>query len=245
MSGRAPTRVDEALLEQHEFRPVAEDRPGRDVVSCGRAEEYTVRIVDPATREVLPAGRVGEIWLRGPSVAQGYWDREEATAEAFGVSTLDGDTGYVRTGDLGTLHDGEIYVTGRLKEMLILRGRNIYPQDVEHGLRHLHPELVGLFGAAFAVPVAGADGADGATEEQLVVVHEVRGSVGADELPRLAARVRGGIARDFSVRPAAVALVRRGAVLGTTSGKIQRAAMRAQYLDGLMESRHLDGPPAA
>ncbi|MFB9539892.1 MULTISPECIES: fatty acyl-AMP ligase [Streptomyces] len=238
----AVTRVDETLLERHEFRPVTEGRPGREVVSCGRAEEYTVRIVDPATREVLPAGRVGEIWLRGPSVAQGYWGREDATVETFGVSTLAGDTGYVRTGDLGTLHDDEIYVTGRLKEMLILRGRNIYPQDVEHALRRLHPELVGLFGAAFAVPVAGADGA---TEEQLVVVHEVRGSVGAEELPRLAARIRGGIARDFSVRPAAVALVRRGAVLRTTSGKIQRAAMRAQYLDGLMESRHLDGPPAA
>ncbi|MFF6880496.1 fatty acyl-AMP ligase [Streptomyces sp. NPDC012474] len=238
----AVTRVDETLLEQHEFRPVGEGRPGRDVVSCGKAEEYTVRIVDPASREVLPAGRVGEIWLRGPSVAQGYWGREDATVETFGVSTLAGDTGYVRTGDLGTLHDDEIYVTGRLKEMLILRGRNIYPQDVEHALRRLHPELVGLFGAAFAVPVAGADGT---TEEQLVVVHEVRGSVGADELPRLAARIRGGIARDFSVRPAAVALVRRGAVLRTTSGKIQRAAMRAQYLNGLMESRHLDGPPAA
>ncbi|MFJ4818358.1 fatty acyl-AMP ligase [Streptomyces sp. NPDC088801] len=238
----AVTRVDETLLEQHEFRPVGEGRPGRDVVSCGKAEEYTVRIVDPASREVLPAGRVGEIWLRGPSVAQGYWGREDATVETFGVSTLAGDTGYVRTGDLGTLHDDEIYVTGRLKEMLILRGRNIYPQDVEHALRRLHPELVGLFGAAFAVPVAGADGT---TEEQLVVVHEVRGSVGADELPRLAARIRGGIARDFSVRPAAVALVRRGAVLRTTSGKIQRAAMRAQYLNGLMESRHLDGQPAA
>ncbi|MET9522752.1 fatty acyl-AMP ligase [Streptomyces coeruleorubidus] len=238
----AVTRVDETLLEQHEFRPVTEDRPGREVVSCGRAEEYTVRIVDPATREVLPAGRIGEIWLRGPSVAQGYWGREDATVETFGVSTLAGDTGYVRTGDLGTLHHNEIYVTGRLKEMLILRGRNIYPQDVEHALRRLHPELVGLFGAAFAVPVAGADGA---TEEQLVVVHEVRGSVGADELPRLAARIRAGIARDFSVRPAAVALVRRGAVLRTTSGKIQRAAMRAQYLDGLTESRHVDGPRAA
>ncbi|GAA2347947.1 fatty acyl-AMP ligase [Streptomyces kunmingensis] len=238
----AVTRVDEAALEQHEFRPVTEDRAGRDVVSCGTAEEYTVRIVDPATREALPKGRVGEIWLRGASVAQGYWGREEATRSTFGVSTLDGDTGYVRTGDLGTLHAGEIYVTGRLKEMLILRGRNIYPQDVEHALRRGHPELVGLFGAAFAVPVATADGG---TEEQLVVVHEVRGSVGAGELPLLAARIRGNIARDFSVRPAAVALVRRGAVLRTTSGKIQRAAMRAQYLDGLLESRHLDGPQAA
>ncbi|MFI8889325.1 fatty acyl-AMP ligase [Streptomyces paradoxus] len=238
----AVTRVDETLLEQHEFRPVAEGRPGRDIVSCGRAEEYTVRIVDPATREVLPAGRIGEIWLRGASVAQGYWGREDATAETFGVSTLAGDTGYVRTGDLGTLHDDEIYVTGRLKEMLILRGRNIYPQDVEHALRRLHPELVGLFGAAFAVPVPGADGA---TEEQLVVVHEVRGSVGPDELPRLATRIKAGLARDFSVRPAAVALVRRGAVLRTTSGKIQRAAMRAQYLDGRTETRHVGGAPAA
>ncbi|MGY0017665.1 fatty acyl-AMP ligase [Streptomyces sp. YJ-C3] len=238
----AVTRIDESRLERHEFHPVGEGRPGRDVVSCGTAQEYAVRIVDPTTREALPHGRIGEIWLRGSSVAQGYWGRADATRETFGVSTLDGDAGYVRTGDLGTLHDGEIYVTGRIKEVLILRGRNIYPQDVEHGLRRQHPELVGLFGAAFAVPVATGDGG---TEEQLVVVHEVRGSVGADELPRLAARIKGGIARDFSVRPAAVALVRRGAVLRTTSGKIQRAAMRAQFLDGGLVSRHLDGAQAA
>ncbi|MGX1756532.1 fatty acyl-AMP ligase [Streptomyces lydicus] len=235
------TRIDEARLENHEFRPVGEDRPGRDVVSCGTAEEFDVTIVDPATREALPAGRIGEIWLRGPSVARGYWGREDATHETFGVSTTAGDVGYVRTGDLGTLHDGEIYVTGRIKEILILRGRNIYPQDVEHGLRQQHPELVGLFGAAFAVPVPAGDGG---TEEQLVVVHEVRGSIAADELPRLATRIKAGIARDFSVRTAAVALVRRGAVLRTTSGKIQRAAMRTRFIDGLLESRHLDGKAA-
>ncbi|WP_228989525.1 fatty acyl-AMP ligase [Streptomyces sp. DH8] len=241
VSGTGPreltvTRVDEGALEEHAFTPVDADRAGRPVVSCGAALDYDVAVVDPATLAALPPGRVGELWLRGPSVARGYWDRPEATAAAFGARTAQGDGGYVRTGDLGTVHDGDLYVTGRIKELIILRGRNIYPQDIEHFLRAGHEELAGLFGAAFLVPVTTADGE---VDEQLVVVHEVRGGVRPDALGPLAERIRADVTRAFSVRPGAVALVRRGAVLRTTSGKIQRAAMREQFLAGGLDARHL------
>ncbi|MFD3973415.1 fatty acyl-AMP ligase [Streptomyces cyaneofuscatus] len=241
VSGTGPreltvTRVDEAALEEHAFSPVDADRPGRPVVSCGAALDYDVAVVDPATLAALPAGRVGELWLRGPSVARGYWDRPEATAATFGARTAQGDGGYVRSGDLGTVHDGDLYVTGRIKELIILRGRNIYPQDIEHFMRAGHEDLVGLFGAAFLVPVRTDDGE---VDEQLVVVHEVRGGVRSDALGPLAERIRADITRAFSVRPGAVALVRRGAVLRTTSGKIQRAAMRELFLAGGLSARHL------
>lgn len=242
ISGTGPreltvSHIDEERLERHEFHPVSLAESGRDVVSCGAAAAYDVRVVDPGTREVLPDGRIGEIWLRGPSVAQGYWGREDATRETFRVETADGDGGYVRSGDLGTVHDGEIYVTGRIKELIILRGRNIYPQDVEHFLRVEEDELVGLFGAAFVVPVQLPDGG---VEEQLVVAHEVRGGIKEDGLRELATRIKAHIARGFSVRPGAVALVRRGGILRTTSGKIQRAAIRETFLKGALESRYLD-----
>lgn len=243
ISGTGPrdltvAHIDEDALAAHAFTPVPLDRPGRDMVSCGPATAYDVRIVDPRSRESLPVGRVGEIWLRGPSVAQGYWGREDATREIFGSATADGDGGYVRSGDLGTVHDGEIYVTGRIKELIILRGRNIYPQDVEHYVRARQPALVGLFGAAFVVPVPTAEGG---TEEQLVVAHEIRGAGG--DLKALAAAIKADVARGFGVRPGAVALVRRGGVLRTTSGKIQRAAMRDLFLSGALQARHLDAGP--
>ncbi|MGW0563340.1 fatty acyl-AMP ligase [Streptomyces sp. NPDC003016] len=230
------SHLDEERLERHEFHPVSPAEPGRDVVSCGSARAYDVRIVDPRTLEVLPAGRIGEIWLRGESVAQGYWGREDATRETFGVRTADGDGGYVRSGDLGTVHDGEVYVTGRIKELIILRGRNIYPQDVEHFLRAQESDLTGLFGAAFVVPVQNAEGG---AEEQLVVAHEVRGGISQDGLKELAGRIGAGVSRGFSVRPGAVVLVRRGGILRTTSGKIQRAAIRETFLQGRLESRYL------
>ncbi|MFF6850509.1 fatty acyl-AMP ligase [Streptomyces antimycoticus] len=233
----AVSHVDDTLLEHHTFRPVPLSSGGRDVVSCGSGQDYDIRIVDPKTREVLQEGRVGEIWLRGQSVAQGYWGRKDATRETFQAVTADGDGGYLRTGDLGTLHNGEVHVTGRLKELIILRGRNIYPQDIEHFLRARRPELVGLFGAAFVVPVQSPGGG---VEEQLIVTHEVRGGISQDDLATLTRSMRADLIREYSIRPGAIALVRRGGVLRTTSGKIQRAAMRATFLEGGLETRWLD-----
>ena len=104
----------------------------RELVSCGRSwGGQDVRVVEPESGTVCEEGRVGEVWVRGPSVAGGYWERPEATAADFGGVLADGTGPFLRTGDLGFLRGGELYVTGRLKDLIILRGRNHYPQDVE------------------------------------------------------------------------------------------------------------------
>ncbi|GAA3348520.1 fatty acyl-AMP ligase [Amorphoplanes nipponensis] len=224
-------RVDTDRLARHRFEPAPDGGPGRDVVACGAPAGVEVRIVDPGSGDPLPDGAVGEIWLRGPSIGRGYWGRAANTA-GFGAVTSIGDAGYLRTGDLGTLYEGQLYVTGRRKDMLVLRGRNYYPQDIEHELRAHHPELAGRVGACFAV--RSRDGAGGG-EEVLVVTHEVRGISDPDRLRTLAGAMRLTVAREFGVPSAAVLLLRPGAVARTTSGKIQRSAMRELFETGALE----------
>ncbi|MET8042189.1 fatty acyl-AMP ligase [Micromonospora sp. NPDC005215] len=219
--------ADAAALERHEFAPAGGDAV-RELVSCGAPLDIDVRIVDPTTHTVLPEGRIGELWLSGDTVAQGYWNNETATARAFGAA-LDGTTRrYLRTGDLGFLLDGELYVTGRIKDVLVIKGRNLYPQDLEQTLRAEHSELSGSVGAAFLVPAT--NGAD--AEDELVVAHEVRGRLDGERLSSLAVHIRQTVAREFGLSVAHVALLRPGGVSRTTSGKIQRSAVRQHFLDG-------------
>ena len=130
--------ADPDALERHEVLPSDADGANR-LVSNGTPRGVDLRIVDPETRAVLPEARVGEIWLRGPSVAAGYLNREEENAEKFDARTADGDGPFLRTGDLGALYDGELYVTGRLKDLLIVNGRNLYPQDIEEAVARSPP----------------------------------------------------------------------------------------------------------
>ncbi len=234
--GRPPVTldVDAEELEHHRFAPVRGDRPSRTLVSCGTVHDCTARIVDPATRVALPEGHIGELWLRGASVAAGYWGDQAASAAGFGAVTADGEGPFLRTGDLALLHDGELYVTGRIKEVLVIRGRNLYPQDVESELRARHRDLEHGVGAVFTVP-AGHDG------EALVVTHEVRGRHEREYLAGLAGAMRQTVAREFGVRAAGVVLLRPGGVRRTTSGKIQRLLMRRLYLGGELEAVHVDG----
>jgi len=211
--------VDVDLLEQHRFSPRAD--AGRKVVSCGAVHDFDIRIVDPNTREVMPSGGIGEIWLRGESVTQGYWQDAETSAKNFGVSTRDGSPGYFRTGDLGAIHEGELYLTGRHKEILVVHGRNLYPQDIELEVRGQHPELAGAAGAVFTVS---------APHEEVVLTHELRGQYDETALPALASGIKTTVMQAVGVRVAAVVLLRPGGVLRTTSGKIQRGAMRAAFL---------------
>ncbi|MFE2281680.1 fatty acyl-AMP ligase [Streptomyces sp. NPDC059454] len=226
-------RVDEQRLAGGALVPVSAAGPGRDVVSCGFPHDYDVRIVEPDSRRALSEGEIGEIWLRGPSVGQGYWDNAEATERTFNGTVSDAgpgtESGYLRTGDLGAVLDGELFITGRLKEMLILRGRNLYPQDIEYEARQHHPELHGMFGAAFTVPVQDDEGRQ---EELLVLVHELRGRHTEDELERLASSIRRTVFTEFGAHLSGLALVRRGAVQRTTSGKIQRLQMRELFCAG-------------
>jgi acyl-CoA synthetase (AMP-forming)/AMP-acid ligase II len=206
----------------------------RELVGCGPVNEYDLRIVDPDTSRVVDDGVVGEIWLRGPSVARGYWRNPDADRGTFGAVTADGDGGYLRTGDLGVRHGGELYVTGRIKEILIVNGRNLYPHDLEAEARVAHETLATVCGAAFTLPVP---------EEQTVLVHEVRvGGGNQDLLRRIAAAVRRQLSREFGVS-ASVVLVRPGAVHRTTSGKIQRLAVRAAFTEGQLSPVYSDLTP--
>jgi acyl-CoA synthetase (AMP-forming)/AMP-acid ligase II len=197
------TKVDVHGLRANRFVPAA---AGADLVSCGTPYDYDMVIADPLTGEPVAPGVIGEIWLRGPSISPGYW-RNEIPA------------GYLRTGDLGALHDGELYVTGRLAEVMTVDGRLLYPQDVERELRSRHAELVGG-GAVFTV--------DGV----LIVTHEVGGRLTDAARRRLARRIGQTVAEEFGVSVGGVVLLRRGELRRTTSGKIQRVAMRRLFLAG-------------
>jgi acyl-CoA synthetase (AMP-forming)/AMP-acid ligase II len=230
-----PTVVvaDRRRLEDGEHPALVATRgPGKELVGVGRPLALGTRIVDPRTREPLPDGDIGEIWLSGDSVGLGYWGRPELSEETFRARlTGDHDPGrtWLRTGDLGALVDGDLFVTGRLKEILIIRGRNLFPQDVEHEARAAHPALEGVVGAAFGVE---------APEERLVLVHEVSPRLPAEELPDVANALIQELTVAFGVPVRNVVLVRRGTVKRTTSGKIQRGAVRQDFLAGELTVLH-------
>ncbi|GAB3838669.1 fatty acyl-AMP ligase [Micromonospora andamanensis] len=223
------TWVDERGLEQQRFVPA---EAGAALVSCGTPRDVEVLIADPATGEALSPGSVGEIWLRGPSVSRGYW-RDDAPNGT--TSTADG---YVRTGDLGTLHEGELYVTGRTAELLAVDGRCLYPQEIERTLRAQVPGL-GIISAVFTVPLAGPG-----SEHALVVVSEVNGRPSEDRLRHLADEISRTLTREFGISPGTTVLLRRGGVRRATSGKVKRPAMRRLFLDGELDAVHSDRAPS-
>ncbi|QDT70085.1 Long-chain-fatty-acid--AMP ligase FadD26 [Planctomycetes bacterium MalM25] len=202
------------------------------LVSSGHsAKDQTVLVVDPETLAEQPMGRVGEIWVQGPSVAKGYWRREDATAETFLAKTADGRGPFMRTGDLGCLHtaaDGqpELFVNGRLKDLIILRGVNHYPQDLETTAEEAHEDLPVGAGAAFAV---GADGA-----EEMVLVQEAPRNRQAD-LKEVCGAIRSQLGKLHEVSPREVVLIKPNSIPKTSSGKIQRHAARAAYEAGELE----------
>ncbi|MFC9431937.1 fatty acyl-AMP ligase [Streptomyces sp. NPDC056987] len=225
--------VDAEALERGGLAGPRADAATRSLVSSGIARDFEVRVVDPESRVEKSGGQIGEIWLKGDSVASGYWKRPETNKEIFdaaisgGTDGVDGpggqDGGWLRTGDLGALHDGELYVTGRLKELVILAGRNLYPQDVERAVQSTDKSLGAGAGAVFAVET---------DREHLVAVQEVRpGSVSTD-LHTVASGVQSLIGREFSVPVGNILLVRPGTIRKTTSGKIQRTLMRKLFLEG-------------
>jgi 8-amino-7-oxononanoate synthase len=193
--------------------------------SGGNLPGGKVVIVDPESRSRLPAGQVGEIWVAGPSVASGYWNNAELTAETFGAHLADGDGPYLRTGDLGFLHEGELFVTGRLKDLIIIRGVNRYPQDIESTIENADRRITAGTAAAFAVDWNG--------RERLVVVAEAERSRRTDWNEVIAA-VRRRVTAEHELPPDAVVLVRAGSIPMTSSGKIQRHACRDEFLAGTL-----------
>nr|WP_234029748.1 MULTISPECIES: fatty acyl-AMP ligase [Streptomyces] len=220
--------VDAGELEHHGLRGPRPGRPTRRLVSCGIPRGCEVRIVDPESHAQLPDGRVGEVWVRGDSVGHGYWNRPLENGQAFRAVTADGSGGFLRTGDLGALDGGELFVTGRLKDLMIVAGRNLYPQDIERSVQRVSA----LFGSSAAFSVE-------SDRDHVVVVQEVR--TGRDfetELASLAAAVQSRVAEEFEVAAENVLLVRPGTVRRTTSGKLQRGAMRQMFLAGQIRPLH-------
>ena len=218
--------VQADALERNQVIPASLEELGRRVlVGCGGAGAgHEVSIADPERLACCEAGTVGEIWVSGPSVANGYWNRGQETAETFEARLADTGKGpYLRTGDLGFLLDGELFITGRRKDLIIIRGRNHYPHDLEATAEKAHPALRACIGAAFSIEAEG--------EERLVLVHEINPRIQADAGTVIAA-VRQAIAEEHELQLYAVALTRPGEIPRTTSGKIQRFLCREAFLAG-------------
>ncbi|CAG4908686.1 fatty acyl-AMP ligase [Paraburkholderia saeva] len=209
------------------FANIAPEAMTRELVSCGQpATDLDVRIVDPDTETERADGCVGEIWVAGPSVAAGYWEHPSATAAAFGAQIRDGAGRYLRTGDLGFMHEGELYVSGRLKDLIIIRGVNHYPHDIERTVDHCHEAIRPGCGIAFCVPVS--------NEDHVVFVQEInrRDVARADEI---SACIRDAIYRHHGIQPYAIVLIANASIPKTTSGKLSRRPCREQFLEGRLQ----------
>jgi alkylation response protein AidB-like acyl-CoA dehydrogenase/acyl carrier protein len=211
----------------------------RVLVGCGYSMPgQDLRIVDPDTRRELPEGQVGEVWLRGPHVARGYWRKPELSAELFGACLADSGAGpYLRTGDLAFLRGGNLYVAGRSKDVIIVRGRNYYPQDLERSVAASHPALQPESGAAFSVEVGG--------EPKIVLAHEVRRTALRELRPEeVASEMRRAVFDQHELAVHALVLLKPATLPKTSSGKIRRGACRAAYLDGSLEAVYAWSQPA-
>lgn len=219
--------LDAAALERDKIVLAKPDRTEgvRAIAGCGKLIcDTKVAIVQPDSHTQCAEDEVGEIWVSDPSVAQGYWQRSEETERTFRATIKDtGEGPFLRTGDLGFLKDGELFITGRIKDLIIIRGTNHYPQDIEWSVQSLHPSLRPDFGAAFSIEDNG--------EERLVVVQEVERRTEIDT-EKLIADIRQEIAEQHELQVYAVVLAKSGNVLKTASGKIQRRACRYKFLNG-------------
>ncbi|MEH1934231.1 MAG: AMP-binding protein [Nostoc sp.] len=204
---------------------------GQRLAGSGRLLENTVvAIVHPEKLTRCASDEVGEIWVASAGVAQGYWQRPDATQETFQASTADmGEGLFLRTGDLGFIQDGELFVTGRLKDLIIIRGENYYPQDIEWVVEKSHGALRPGCGAAFAIEVDGV--------EQLVIAFEVERGVSKNlNVDEVVGAIRNAVAEHYELPVYGVVLLKRGSILKTSSGKIQRQACRKAFVDGSLDS---------
>lgn len=198
----------------------------RTLVGCGEPlEETHVKIVNPTTRTECPPGTIGEVWLAGAGIAAGYWEKPEESETVFKATLAgSGDGPYLRTGDLGFFHHGELFLTGRLKDLIIVRGRNYYPQDLEWTAGLAHPSLRRGGGAAFSV--------EGETGERVVLVHEVERRLPESDMIDAIRGIRRAVADEYELELHSVVLIKSGTIPRTSSGKIQRGACRAALQSG-------------
>jgi acyl-CoA synthetase (AMP-forming)/AMP-acid ligase II/acyl carrier protein len=239
VGSKAPVvaNFNKARLEEH--RAVVPDhlQDGVALVSSGKASlEERIIIVNPQTLTKCDEGQVGEIWVSSAAVALGYWGRPELTDETFCAHLSDTEEGpYLRTGDLGFLFQSDLYVTGRIKDLIVIRGRNHYPQDIELTAEASHPALRSGCSAAFAV--------SGEETERLILVAELnrecRNSVDMNEV---AESIRQALLVEHEVDISAIVLIKPGSLPKTSSGKIQRSAIRSAFLSENLESGYFWQP---
>jgi acyl-CoA synthetase (AMP-forming)/AMP-acid ligase II len=199
------------------------------LVGSGRVRGgQTLAVVDPDSRRVLPDGRIGEIWIRGPSVAGGYFNRAAESVETFGACPLQDDGGpFLRTGDLGFLDGGEVYITGRAKEILIVRGSNYFPQDIESAASGCTVGLRSNGSAAFTV---GDD-----RQERLIIVQEVeRKALRSFDEEEAGIQIRAAVANEYGLQVSQVVFIPPNALPRTSSGKVQRLEARRRFEAGAL-----------
>jgi acyl-CoA synthetase (AMP-forming)/AMP-acid ligase II len=221
-------RVDAVMLDQERSAtPSPDGMPAKTILGCGHPDrEHSVLIVDPETQMSRAELEIGEIWVSGPSVARGYWNAPDDTAETFRATLLGGSQRYLRTGDLGFLADGELFVTGRAKDLVIVAGRNYYPLDIEQACE----DVIGLrrnCGAAFAVEHDGRDG--------VALVYEFASDPSIDT-DAVIGSIRKAVARDLQLQVHAVTLIEPRTIPKTSSGKVQRNLCRLQFLQGTLDA---------
>jgi acyl-CoA synthetase (AMP-forming)/AMP-acid ligase II/acyl carrier protein len=195
------------------------------IVGCGRTwMEQKIIIVEPETLIQCPDNQVGEIWVSGPNIAQGYWNKAELTERIFKPCLADtGEGPFLRTEDLGFLNEGELFVTGRVKDLIIIRGRNHYPHDIEQTVEQSHDSLRKGCCAAFSLEME--------NEERLIVVQEVKSKgLEAPELDKVIEAIRGAVAAQHELQVYTVVLIKAGSIPKTSSGKIQRSTCKEMFI---------------
>ncbi|MBD2158899.1 non-ribosomal peptide synthetase/type I polyketide synthase [Leptolyngbya sp. FACHB-16] len=221
--------VEEKVLVNHRVEVTSSGKEKKYLISCGRSHLDTVIIIaNPELRTRCAPTEVGEIWISGASVAQGYWEKPEETQQTFHAYLVDtGEGPFLRTGDLGFIQDGELFVTGRLKDLLIIRGRNHYPQDLELTVEQSHPALHSNYSAAIQMFMAG--------EERLVVFQEIeRSYLRKLDIEEVAGAIRQAVAEEHELQVYCVVLLKPGSIPKTSSGKIQRHACRTSFTEGTL-----------
>ena len=234
--------LNAAALGQHRQVPVAPDSVGgRTAVGCGPVlPGLEVRIVEPTTRRECAADQVGEIWVSGPSVSPGYWRSPEPALNPFGATLVDSENPsrpYLRTGDLGFLQGGELFITGRIKDLIVVHGRNLYPTDLEHSAETAHPGV--RAGGVVAIAV------DTPLGESAVLLVECSRRPTPDGVRELLDAVQHQVAAQHQLEPHAVVPLRAGALPRTSSGKPRRSAARQLYLQGALEPFRLSASARA
>jgi acyl transferase domain-containing protein/acyl-CoA synthetase (AMP-forming)/AMP-acid ligase II/acyl carrier protein len=219
----------DALEHNRVLEAEADERNNRLLVSIGNTlPDQKMLIIDPDTLTKSSADSVGEIWLMGPSIAQGYWHRPEETESTFHAYLADtGEGPFLRTGDLGFMRDDELFITGRLKDLIIIRGSNHYPQDIELTVEKSHPALRLGSGAAFSVDVAG--------EERLVIVQELERRYLNAHNDDVIGAIRQAVAEHHELQTYAIVLLKTTTLPKTSSGKVQRRTTREEFLNGSLD----------